>query len=463
MRIQCGCHHQRLLRIFRHLFFVHLDAPNAVLFQRSEGLCQQINRFQERRCHYRHVHVQFEISLRCGHPDYGIIAHHAYGYHGGGFRLSRVHLPRHDGTARLVGWNGNLTHSASRAAGQPANVVGHLHQIGRQSLQCAVSRHVSILRRQGMEFVRCGDEILSRQTVQVHHGLLRESLRRIQAGAHCRTSQRDLLQGWQGSFHVFQAVLHHGFPAADLLTECQRNCILKMGSSGLDGLHVFLFQLIQGLNHAVHRRNQLLLNGEHRCNAHGRRKGIVGALGFVHIIVGMEHPASCQIRGTAGNDLVHVHIGLGTASGLIDHQRKMIVQFSLKNFIAHDKNIGRLLRRQHLQVHVSASRCILQIGKCVNDFHRHLSAHLEVLKTPLRLCTPVPICRYLHFSHRILFDSVFHLSLPFPLRILSTINGESDGTRRKQQLPPIRHPQWHLPPARQTHPEVRSPHSALRR
>lgn len=40
--------------------------------------------------------------------------------------------------------NGNFTEAASGAAGQPADVVGDFHQIGRHGFECAVGIYKSV-------------------------------------------------------------------------------------------------------------------------------------------------------------------------------------------------------------------------------------------------------------------------------------------------------------------------------
>lgn len=56
---------------------------------------------------------------------------------------------------------------------------------------------------------------------------------------------------------------------------------------------------------------------------------IVAALAHVNVIVGVHRLlrttlASEDLNGTVGNDLVHVHVALSTATGLEDDQRELI-------------------------------------------------------------------------------------------------------------------------------------------
>jgi hypothetical protein len=66
--------------------------------------------------------------------DRGVKAIDLYGNHRQCFGLRRVHLPRHDGGAGLILWNAQLTESGARSGGEPAHIIGELHQ---RSCECA--------------------------------------------------------------------------------------------------------------------------------------------------------------------------------------------------------------------------------------------------------------------------------------------------------------------------------------
>ena len=68
--------------------------------------------------------------------------------HGQRFALGRIHLARHDRTARLVLRDADLAQPGTRAGSQPAHVVGDFHQRGGQRLERAVGRDQSIVRGQ---------------------------------------------------------------------------------------------------------------------------------------------------------------------------------------------------------------------------------------------------------------------------------------------------------------------------
>ena len=52
------------------------------------------------------------------------------------------------------------------------------------------------------------------------------------------------------------------------------------------------------------------------------------------MIIGVQQGLSGQFIAPMGDDLVHVHVALGTAARLPDCQRKISVQFALQDLIA---------------------------------------------------------------------------------------------------------------------------------
>ena len=69
-----------------------------------------------------------------------------------------------------------------------------------------------------------------------------------------------------------------------------------------------------------------------------------------------------------------------------------------------------LLLCQDARIAVRICRSLFQIRKTFNDFKRHSTrrTNLTVVARTLCLCTPVLICLYFHFTHGVVFNSVFH-------------------------------------------------------
>ena len=65
-----------------------------------------------------------------------------------------------------------------------------------------------------------------------------------------------------------------------------------------------------------------------RGDAHGGREDVVAGLALVDVVVGMDEAllpalAAQDLAGAVGEHLVHVHVGLGAAAGLPDHEREL--------------------------------------------------------------------------------------------------------------------------------------------
>ena len=161
-RRQTGHQHQGAVQIFLHSLPVGLDAPDTVLLEGAHAVSQQTNGLVHIIGKHRHEDIQLKVALARADADGGIIAHHLHRDHSDGLTLGGVHLARHDRGARLILRNGNLADAAAGTGRQPADVVGHLHQVAGQCLQGAVGEHIGILGGQRMVLVVGGHKLLAR-------------------------------------------------------------------------------------------------------------------------------------------------------------------------------------------------------------------------------------------------------------------------------------------------------------
>ena len=84
---------------------------------------------------------------------------------------------------------------------------------------------------------------------------------------------------------------------------------------------------------------------------HGRREGVVGGLATIDVVVGVDgllRPAFAtgQLNRTVADDLVGVHVGLGARTGLEDHQRELVIEFSGDDLVGGlDDEVGNVARQ----------------------------------------------------------------------------------------------------------------------
>ena len=150
---------------------------------------------------------------------------------------------------------------------------------------------------------------------------------------------------------------------------------------------------------------------------HGGRKHVVRRLAHVDLIIGMDLPfhsthAAQQFAGAVGDHLVHVHIGLRTAAGLPDDQRKLVVKLPCDHFVGSrdDRSANRGILELS-QIHVHLRRRAFHQGQRLDQCQRHpILADLEVLQRALGLRAPETVGRNFHFSHRVGLDAelAFH-------------------------------------------------------
>ena len=106
-----------------------------------------------------------------------------------------------------------------------------------------------------------------------------------------------------------------------------------MGPADADQVRIAILQLPEGLSQGPGRRQHLLRHAQHRRDVEGGGIGVVAGLGRVHLVVGVEgHAPLCR---QMGDDLIDVHVGLGAAAGLPDHQGKLLIPLPRPDLPAH--------------------------------------------------------------------------------------------------------------------------------
>ena len=125
-----------------------------MLVEGTHRIGQQPRGLQEVVDNHRLEHIQLEVALARSEADRRIVAHYLADDHRHRLALRRINFARHDRAARFILRNTNLANAASRSAGQPPDIVGDLHQIGRQSFERAVNEDKLVMARQSMEFIR---------------------------------------------------------------------------------------------------------------------------------------------------------------------------------------------------------------------------------------------------------------------------------------------------------------------
>ena len=120
---------------------------------------------------------------------------------------------------------------------------------------------------------------------------------------------------------------------------------------------------------------------------------------------------------TIRDNLIGIHVRLGTRAGLPDDQREVIIELASNDFIT-GLDHGRSNLRLQTKVQVCLGRRFLEKTESLNHRQWHAllwPTNLEVLQRSLGLCTPVLVRRNLDWPESIRFLS----ELPSPTRQVS--------------------------------------------
>lgn len=87
------------------------------------------------------------------------------------------------------------------------------------------------------------------------------------------------------------------------------------------------------------------------------RKGVIGALAFVDMVVRVHYRfvsqlATQDLNGSVGNDLIGVHVALRATASLPDHQREVIQELALPHFCGSLYNGVPHLLVKHTKSHI---------------------------------------------------------------------------------------------------------------
>ncbi|MOA41668.1 hypothetical protein D3C78_1636510 [compost metagenome] len=126
---------------------------------------------------------------------------------------------------------------------------------------------------------------------------------------------------------------------------------------------------------------------------HGCRKGIVGALRAIDIVIGMNTNGAAafgeQLVGAVGHHFVYVHVGLRAAACLPYNKRKMLVPLAAQNLVDRFGNNACFISVKHAKLAVGKGGSFFDNSHSIYNFDWHaFAADFEVLQAALRLSAP---------------------------------------------------------------------------
>ena len=177
--------------------------------------------------------VQLEVPLARADLNRGVVAHHLGRHHRQALALGGVHLARHDRGARLVLRQDQLPKAAARAAAEPTDVIGDLHQRTRQHRQGAMGGGQRLMAGEGLELVRGAAEAGAQPLTQSRGHSLSKALRGVQSGAHRGAANGQLPHPRQALADRLDRQLQLGDITAELLAQAQGHRILQVRPADL--------------------------------------------------------------------------------------------------------------------------------------------------------------------------------------------------------------------------------------
>ena len=158
---------------------------------------------------------------------------------------------------------------------------------------------------------------------------------------------------------------------------------------------------------ALERRQELLLDGDRRRQLERRRDGVVRALAAVDVVVRVDLPAVAEARRREmGDDLVHVRVGRGARTGLVDIDRELVVVVAVRHRRGSGRDGARDIRIEQAELAVRLRGGELDEGQRSQESARHaLARDREVQDRPLGRRAVQRADRDVHLAHRIALDA----------------------------------------------------------
>ena len=140
--------------------------------------------------------------------------------------------------------------------------------------------------------------------------------------------------------------------ATELLTEADRRRVLEVGPARLDHRPELVGLGRQRRLQLDEGRDERLLDGHRGGQLERRRDGVVGALAAIDVVVRVDtRRAAKPAGGEVGHDLVHVRVGRGARTGLVDVDRELVVVIAVG-----DRGGGRRDGMRHIRVEQAEAR-----------------------------------------------------------------------------------------------------------
>lgn len=197
--------------------------------------------------------------------------------------------------------------------------------------------------------------------------------------------------------------------AGKLLPQRQGRCVLRVGAADLDDVIESLHLLFERLVQVLERRQQIVDHALRTGDVHGGGIGVVRRLAHIDVIVRVNrllrtHDAAEQLDRTVGNDLVRIHVRLGSGARLPHDEREVFVKLAVDHLLCGLDDGVADRRVEAAERHVGAGSRLFDDAECAHDCQRLLfPADFEIAQRSLRLGAPIAVARHFDGAERICF------------------------------------------------------------
>lgn len=201
------------------------------------------------------------------------------------------------------------------------------------------------------------------------------------------TTLGKVVETGEGSLNTLDTVGELLDVARELLSESEGGGILQMSATNLDDVLELLALGLDGVTEKGDGGDEALVDLNGSGNVHGSGEGVVGGLGHVDVVVGVDgllgaELTSQKLDGAVGDDLVDVHVGLGAGAGLPHNEGEVVEELALNDLIGSLDN-GVTNGLVETVGHVDGGGSALQDTKGLDEGLGHAlsgSTNVEVLE-----------------------------------------------------------------------------------
>ena len=214
------------------------------------------------------------------------------------------------------------------------------------------------------KFVFCGAECEASNVSDLISDHLSKQGVGVEACTDRSAAKSKFKQVIEGEINSSKVCVQLRHPARRFLTEREWYGIHKVGSTNLDNAGPRLCFLIEGITKRSDTWKEFVCECFCRCNVHGGWEGVVGGLSAIDVIVWVDRRfrpenTTSHLNSPVRDDLVGVHVGLGSAPSLPDAQWEMIVQCPVEHFLSSSDDQRSDLRIKLLKRHVRLCSSLL--------------------------------------------------------------------------------------------------------